>query len=265
MSRDSRTSRIHGGHRGRMRGKLSSYGHGIFDAYELLEMLLYEAVPCIDTNPIAKRLLHRFGTLDALFSADALEIAAVRGVGAECASIIKSVGELQDLLGIRLSDPQSRLFDRYTIAGEHFVKHFSGSQRYGVAVALLDNGMRLLDFFTAYWDTDYANAKVQVGDIVKRALDSKATAVISSHNHPFGPLFPSPEDMETNRALTDALTSLGILHLEHFVVCGGEFVGIMSHLKERFVASMEIYRFLESRERAIADGSARGEAEEVRE
>ena len=49
------------------------------------------------------------------------------------------------------------------------------------------------------------------------------------------------------------------------MVCGGEFVGIMSHLKERFVASMEIYRFLESRERAVADGSARGEAEEVRE
>lgn len=265
MSKDTGSSRIHGGHRGRMRAKLEAYGHGIFDAYELLEMLLYAAVPCVDTNPMAKRLLHRFGTLDELFSADVSEIAAVRGVGDECAQIIKSVGTVQDLLGIELSNPKSRLFDRYTLAGEHFVKHFSGSQRYGVAVALLDNGMRILDFFTAYWDTDYGKAKVRVSDIVKRALDSKATAVISSHNHPFGPLFPSPEDMETNRALTDALSSLGVLHLEHFVVCGNEYVGIMSHLKERFAASMEIYRFLESRERAIADGPVGEAAEEVRE
>ena len=57
-------SRIHEGHRERMRKKLLKHGQDIFDTYELLEMLLYHVIPYKDTNPIAKRLLYAFGSLD---------------------------------------------------------------------------------------------------------------------------------------------------------------------------------------------------------
>ena len=60
-------SRVHDGHRGRMRSKLLAHGQRIFDTYELLEMLLYWVIPCRDTNPVAKNLLYAFGSLDGVY------------------------------------------------------------------------------------------------------------------------------------------------------------------------------------------------------
>lgn len=253
MNKDISPSRIHGGHRGRMRSKLAAHGHEIFDSYELLEMLLYQVIPCIDTNPVAKRLLHKFGTLDALFAADAEEIATVRGVGKECAELIRAVGAAYDLLGIELGCPQNRMYKKYTLVGEYFTDYFSSIDGYGIAVILLDNSMRMLDSFTAFEGLDYGNSRMDVGVIVRRALDMNATAVITAHNHPNGPLFPTPDDRSANAAVTDALSSLGIIHLEHYIVCGRKYLGIMDHLKERFAAYSEIHQFLESKDAFIAE------------
>ena len=60
---------VHRGHRKRMRRKFSDFGDIVFDTYELLEMLLYYTVPVRDTNPLAKRLLVEFGSLDGVLSA----------------------------------------------------------------------------------------------------------------------------------------------------------------------------------------------------
>ena len=64
--RDLPDEKLHVGHRARMRRKFLSYGPRIFDTYELLEMLLYHVIPYKDTNPIAKRLLMEFGSLEGV-------------------------------------------------------------------------------------------------------------------------------------------------------------------------------------------------------
>ena len=67
--RDLPDEKLHVGHRARMRRKFLSYGSRIFDTYELLEMLLYHAIPYKDTNPVAKRLLMEFGSLEGVLTA----------------------------------------------------------------------------------------------------------------------------------------------------------------------------------------------------
>ena len=263
MNNSNSADRIHGGHRARMRAKLISYGNEIFDTYELLEMLLYNVIPGMDMNPTAKRLLRKFGNINGVLSAEADEPALVEGVGAECAELIRAVGELGGLIGVELCEMNGKSFTRYTDAGEYFARYFGDGEDYRVAVAFLDNAMRILGVNTLFSGLDYGNGKVEIGKIVRRALDLKATSVITSHNHPFGPLFPTPEDRTTNTALTDALCSVGVLHLEHFIVCGNRYIGIMNHLKERFAASAEIYEFLSARDRAIADGLMDELAQEV--
>lgn len=256
---------MHSGHRSRMKAKLIAYGNEIFEDYELLEMLIYFGVSRRDTNPIAKMLIRHFGTLENVLSASREELLEVENIGEECADLIASVGDIHSLLGVELGSGSKECFKQYTRAGEFFTDHFYGCAQYDTAIMLLDNGMNLLGAFTIFRNGDYGLAKIEVDKIVRCALEAKATAVITAHTHPFGPLFPSPEDRVTNNAITDSLSAIGILHIEHFVVCGSRYIGIMRHLKERFAATAEIYEFMESRERAVAEGLVEDGSVEVAE
>ena len=91
---DARTpdARVHGGHRSRMKEKMMHFGDQIFDDHELLEMLLYQAIPMRDTNPIAHRLLATFGSLEGVFQATKEELVLVDGVKEKTAELILSVG-----------------------------------------------------------------------------------------------------------------------------------------------------------------------------
>ena len=111
-------SLIHKGHRQRMRDKLLSYGSRIFNSYELLEMLLYYVIPYKNTNPISKRLLQRFGSIDGVFSASVDELCEVEGVGAAVADFIKKVAALTEE---DYSKGDENVFDDYSKVGLFFV------------------------------------------------------------------------------------------------------------------------------------------------
>ena len=85
---------IHAGHRARMREKFSLYGRDIFHTHELLEMLLYHVIPYKNTNPIAKNLLDRFGSLDGVLSASRDELISVDGVGPKAADMLLSLAKI---------------------------------------------------------------------------------------------------------------------------------------------------------------------------
>ena len=134
---------IHDGHRARMRAKLIAHGPRIFDTYELLEMLLYYVVPQRDTNPIAKRLLHRFGSLDGVLRAERDDLLTVSGVGEYVADFIISVGRASDLTAA--SDRRAPLiFDDYNKAGKYLVEYFAENPDTNIVILLLDNTMRML-------------------------------------------------------------------------------------------------------------------------
>ena len=134
---------IHKGHRARMRAKLEAYGPRIFDTYELLEMLLYYAIPYRDTNPIAKRLLAAFGSLDGVLSASKEELAKVDGIGEKCAELITLVGRvIVEDMSLSARRPV-RVFDDYHDTGRFLVSHFEESGA-SVCMMMLDSGMRLI-------------------------------------------------------------------------------------------------------------------------
>ena len=246
--------RIHEGHRGRMRAKFAAHGSEIFDTYELLEMLLYHTVPYKDTNPIAKKLLARFGSLDGVLSASVDELTTVSGVGEVTARLIESVGSASELFGAMLKSSNSSIYDKYSDTGNFWVDYFAKSTAYRVALMMLDNGMRLIDVCDI-GQVDYGCAAIKPAELINRVIKNNAAAVITAHYHPNGPLFPTESDRTTNFAVTNALGSLGVLHLEHFLVSGDEYLGIMEHTKERFRASDRIYQFLVTKEEALTASS----------
>ena len=80
---------VHEGHRQRKKEQFREHGLDAFADHEALELLLYYAIPRQDTNPIAHRLLERFGSLEGVFSAPAYELQKVEGVGENAATLIR--------------------------------------------------------------------------------------------------------------------------------------------------------------------------------
>lgn len=242
-------SSIHEGHRSRMRAKLLLHGQRIFDTYELLEMLLYAVIPYKDTNPISKRLLARFGDLDGVLRAPAEELMQVSGVGERASAFIASVNRLSDLIGAEIL-PNSRSLESYEEVGNNFVNYFSNSNDRRVVAFFLDSSMRVISFKTMF-DLDYDSGGVKARAFVDEAMRTRASVVISAHNHPYGPFYPTPGDRETHSLITGALSMAGVVHAEHFIVSGNRYAGMgsLSNFKTQVEQSPELATFIERRDR----------------
>ena len=243
-------SRIHEGHRGRMRAKLFSHGQRIFDTYELLEMLLYQVIPYKDTNPISKRLLAAFGGLDGVLSASKEELTKVNGIGERTAEFITSVGQLSDIIGAEIIPESTHNFSNYESVGEYLVDYFSRVNEKCVVAMFLDSSMRLISIKKLY-DLEYDSGGVKAKAFINEAIKTRATVVISAHNHPFGPFYPTQGDRATNGMITDALTMAGFVHAEHYLVSGYRYAGIgsLKNFSSKLSQMPAVSDFIESRDR----------------
>lgn len=236
---------LHSGHRARMREKFSRYGRDVFHSHELVEMLLYYAIPYKNTNEIARLLFLRFSSLDGIFSATREELMEIPGVGPRIADLILSVGKISCLDAHR-DQKEPRAFNDYTELGEFFVEYFSESDRYGIVVMTLNNKMEMVNCERIY-DCDYDLARVRPEPFIDAVVRNNAAVAVIAHNHPFGPKFPTPGDIATNTLVSSALGRAGVTLLEHYIIVGREFVGFMKHLDTAFSQNAAIEKFLRSK------------------
>ena len=218
---------IHVGHRSRMRAKLFAHGQRIFDTYELLEMLLYHTVPYKDTNPIAKRLLLAFGGLDGVLGASREDLLLVNGIGERTADFIIRVGRLGHIIGAEIIDENEKFIADYDSVGEYLVRYFSGMNDAAVVGIFLDSSMRIISVKKLF-DLDYDSGGVKPKAFIDEAVRRSASVVISAHNHPHGPFYPTQGDRATNSFISESLNSAGFIHAEHYIIMGDYYAGIGS-------------------------------------
>ena len=207
------------GHRGRMREKLLERGPGALADYELLEMLLFLAFKKGDTKPLAKALINRYGSFANVLTAPQQELMDTPGLGEHSVSAIKLV---QDA-ALRLSRAEvmekpvlnnwDRLIDYLNAAiAREKIEQFR--------ILFLDSKNRLI--------ADEAQARGTVNhtpvyprEVVKRALELHATALILVHNHPSGDPTPSRADIEMTAEIKAAGAVLSIVVHDHLIVGNG--------------------------------------------
>lgn len=230
-----------------MREKFLLYGRDVFHTHELLEMILYHVIPYKNTNPIAKNLLKRFGSLDGALSATREELLSVEGVGPKVAEMLLTLGKITPETLVENGEDTTRAFDDFSELGRFFVDYFSDKGSYEVALMLLNSKLEYLSFASLY-EMDYSSGGVKADRFIEEALKARASVAVIAHNHPFGPAFPSAGDIATNNMIEASLSGVGIMLLEHYVVSGGRFTGFMKHLNAPFSQPVEIGRFLRSKE-----------------
>ena len=232
---------IHEGHRGRMRAKLLRHGTSVFETYELLEMLLYNVIPYKDTNPIAKQLMFRFGSVEAVLSASREELMSVSGVGERVADFILTVGSVGKC-GYQEKNVSSVCelkFDNHEALRKFLIRYFEDKTENEVIMILMDSSTRVISFEKMY-HFDYDSAAVKAKPFMDLAVSKRASAAVIAHNHPNGPVLPSSGDRETNLMIYRSLKAVGVTLLEHFLISGESSFMMMNHISNNFSESIHI-------------------------
>lgn len=234
---------VHKGHRQRMRRKFMDFGPRVFDTYELLEMLLYNTVPVKDTNPISKRLLKQFGSLDGVLSADFESLCEVEGVGAKTAEMITVVGRMLELYNDEHeSAEKSTGISTYKELGKYLINYYRDREDKAVLLLSFDNKMELIGVDELY-NLDFSSGAIRPAPFLDACVRRSTSVAVLAHNHPFGPLCPTEGDRETNSLIHGALDNIGVFLAEHIIVAGDEYVGFMNHMSTAFAQTPELYRF----------------------
>lgn len=214
----------HTGHRQRMRQQLFTSGMDSLSDVQVLEVLLYYAIPRADTNPIAHRLLSRFGSLSGVLEAAPQELLQVEGMGEASAQLIALIPQLERRHFIDRSGP-AKILNSTSKCGQYLVPFFHGEQEEVVYLLCLDAKCKVLACVPVHRGS-ITSAAISVRKIVQTALNQNAASVVLAHNHPSGYALPSPEDLETTRTLQGALQAVGIALADHIIVADDDFVSL---------------------------------------
>ena len=215
---------LHAGHRDRLRTLFLHTGLDGMSDIQVLELLLFYAIPRQDTNPLAHRLLDQFGSLSAVLDAPVDTLRQVPGVGQNAAALLHLVPCLcRRYLIDRGSFEQ--VLDSTEKAGSFLAPFFFGAREEMVYLLCLDAKCKVLD--CRMLSVGGINvASISVRKIVEAALACNATSVVLAHNHTSGVALPSREDEATTRQLRTALDAVGILLADHIIVADDDFVSM---------------------------------------
>lgn len=209
-------------HRGRLRARFMEGGAGAMPDYELLELLLFRAIPRRDVKPLARALLDRFGDFNRVVCAPAEQLEQVPGIGAAVICDLKIIEASAQRMA------RARVLGRHVLSGwdallDYCHTAMAHQQSEHFRILFLDRrNVLIADEEQARGTVDHV--PVYPREVAKRALDLNASALILVHNHPSGDPSPSQADITMTRRIEAALDALGITLHDHLIIGAGREV-----------------------------------------
>ena len=213
---DDKTGDDKAGHRDRLRARFAEGGDEAMPDYELLEMILFRVFPRGDTKPIAKRLIAKFGSFAEVVNAPPGRLAEVEGIGD------RAVEEIKLIRAAALRLMRGEIMGRKVLASwDSVIDYCKAAQGFDsrelFRILFLDKRNQLIaDEVQGEGTVDHT--PVYVREVVKRALELSATAIILVHNHPSGDPAPSRADIDMTKMIVEAAKPLGVTVHDHIIV-----------------------------------------------
>ncbi|MBQ5840475.1 MAG: RadC family protein [Clostridia bacterium] len=214
----------HGGHRQRMKERFLKNGLESLNGHEVLELLLYYALPYRDTNDLGHRLEDDFGSLVNVLDASYVDLQQVAGVTPHVATLLTLCGQLAHRYQ-KERYAVGQLLHNTAALGRFLVPYFAGKKEESVMLVSMDNRGKLLNA-TRVFEGSVNSAQFNYRVAVQQALRDNATVVALAHNHPNGHATFSDADKNTTRSFAQVLDLLEIRLIDHIVVSGTDYTSM---------------------------------------
>lgn len=213
---------IHAGHRQRLKAAMREHGLEPYNDIQVLEALLFYAIPNGDTNPTAHRLLEQFGSFHAVLEADFDELRKVKGIGENAASLICF---MKQICGYYFKSKNSEISKRvqmesYEDLCKYFERAFVDEKYEQIRVMGLDDRLYMM-CEEVISEGDFGRVEVSVKKLAEFCFKNCCNRIVISHNHPNGVALPSAADISLTKDIVELLDELEIELLDHIIVGRG--------------------------------------------
>jgi DNA repair protein RadC len=204
------------GHRERLRTRFRDAGMEALTDYEMLELLLFRALPRRDVKPLAKQLIAKFGSFAEVVSAPATRLAEVKGLGEAAVTELKIVQAAASRL-VKGAVQKRTVLSSWSAVLDYCRATMAFAEKEQLRVLFLDKRNQLIaDEVQQTGTVDHT--PVYPREMVKRALELSATAIVIVHNHPSGDPTPSQADIQMTKSIVSIAAPLGISVHDHIIV-----------------------------------------------
>jgi len=204
------------GHRQRLRQRFLAAGSEAISDYEMLELILFRAIPQRDVKPLAKELLATFGSFSEVIAEPVERLNEVDGLGEAAIAELKIVQAAANRL-VRGEVKARQVLSSWSNVLDYCRAAMAFESKEHFRILFLDKGNHLIADEQHQTGT-VDHTPVYPREVVKRALELSATAVILVHNHPSGDPTPSRADIDMTRAIVEVARPLGIAVHDHLIV-----------------------------------------------
>lgn len=226
---DKNNISIHSGHRERMREKYRAAGLDAFSSHEVIELLLFYANKRSDTNPVAHRLIERFGSMPAVLEAEYDDLIKVDGVGDTAATLITLMPHLFRRYTSEKAE-KIKTVRSFEDLKDYLMPRFYGINIERVALLCLDSQGRINNFVFVT-EGSLNLAQIDMRKIAQLALQNNAESIVLVHNHPGGVASPSRSDVETTSMLVKSMGLINVRVVDHIIISDEDVFSMASSEK----------------------------------
>lgn len=216
---DKEKNNIHKGHRERLRKQVISFGVDNWAEHQVLEFLLFFALPQKDTNELAHKLIEEYGSIVNVLEAPFESLKDFKGLGNNTASLLNFMPKLFKYVeNIRVRDACLK-FEHISQVVKYMTPKFYNTYKESLYMLSFDNQQRLISE-DIILEGVVNKVNVDQRKIVEIVVKNNASSVIFCHNHPLGLATPSHDDIISTRKIVDFLADIGVKVLDHVIIAG---------------------------------------------